>query len=119
MSTDTRNRMPNPLYAAAGAGDLAFQQLRKRLPAAVDGIRDRATTLRARSGDLDHLRAEARTAFATATVRAGEIYRDLVVRGERVVGHVDTTPGKATGVATVRPVRRPRGGAAASTPTGR
>ena len=106
-------RIPTPLYAAAGAGDLAYQQLRK-LPAvvgefsvrAVAGgyeLRERAaaslkvanttaTSLRdkAATTDLDKLRDKATAnavAFAQAAQeRATAVYTALVSHGERVVG---------------------------------
>jgi hypothetical protein len=106
-------RIPAPLYAAAGAGDLAYQQLRK-LPTvvgewsgrAVAGgfeLRERAvaslrvanttaTSLRDRASgtDLDKLRSTAASnaaAFAQAAQeRATAVYTALVSHGERVVG---------------------------------
>ena len=106
MTEQTKTRFPAPLYAAAGAGDLAYQQLRK-LPALVDGLSDKlaaslrvaneqagttAATLRERAGttDFDKLRdnaASSAVAFAqVASERAIATYTALVARGERVVG---------------------------------
>jgi len=106
MTEPTKTRFPAPLYAAAGAGDLAYQQLRK-LPAVINEISDRAaaslktvndtagtraTTLRdkATTADLDKLRTNAASgAVALAQVaqeRALSVYTALVARGERVVG---------------------------------
>jgi heparin binding hemagglutinin HbhA len=106
MTEPTKTRFPAPLYAAAGAGDLAYQQLRK-LPAVINEISDRAaaslktvndtagtraTTLRdkATTADLDKLRTNAASgAVALAQVaqeRALAVYTALVARGERVVG---------------------------------
>jgi heparin binding hemagglutinin HbhA len=106
-------KIPAPLYAAAGAGDLAYQQLRK-LPTVVgelsgravaggfelrekavaslkvaettaSSLRDKATT-----ADLDKLRDKAASnavAFAQAAQeRAVAVYTLLVSHGERVVG---------------------------------
>lgn len=106
-------RIPAPIYAAAGAGDLAYQQLRK-LPTvvgefsgrAVAGgfeLRERAaaslkvanttaSSLRekAATADLDKLRDRAASnaiAFAQAAQeRATAVYIALVSHGERVVG---------------------------------
>jgi heparin binding hemagglutinin HbhA len=107
MTTNTKTRkIPAPLYAAAGAGDLAYQKLRK-LPDQVSQLRGRVselapvvsdvvseTNLRA---DLDRLRHVARRNAATlvagaqlATERAAAVYTELVVRGERVVRNVRT-----------------------------
>ena len=106
MTEQTKTRFPAPLYAAAGAGDLAYQQLRK-LPAVVTELGDRAvaslktanqtanttaSTLRDKAGetDLDKLRSTAATnavAFAQAAQeRALAVYTALVAHGERVVG---------------------------------
>jgi len=103
---ETKTRFPAPLYAAAGAGDLAYQQLRK-LPAKVNEISDRAAAslrtanetaahtaagLREKAGttDFDKLRDTATsTAVAlaqAASERALAVYTALVAHGERVVG---------------------------------
>jgi hypothetical protein len=106
-------KIPTPLYAAAGAGDLAYQQLRK-LPTVVGELsvrafaggyelrekaaaslkvaETRASTLRdkATTADLDKLRDKATSnAFALAQAaqeRAVAVYTLLVSHGERVVG---------------------------------
>jgi heparin binding hemagglutinin HbhA len=106
MTEQTKTRFPAPLYAAAGAGDLAYQQLRK-LPAVVNELGDRAVaSLRtandtasttaatfkttASSTDFDKLRdsaAASALAFAAAAQeRALALYTSLVAHGERVVG---------------------------------
>jgi heparin binding hemagglutinin HbhA len=106
MTEQTKTRFPAPLYAAAGAGDLAYQQLRK-LPAVINELSDRAaaslknanetanttaTSLREKAAttDLDKLRnnaANGAAAFAqVAQERALAVYTALVARGERVVG---------------------------------
>jgi hypothetical protein len=92
MTTEPNTRIPAPLYAAAGAGELAYQQLRK-LPGRVAGLRGRVGTTEV---DVDRLREVARRnaeAFVsgavsgaqTAQERATAIYTDLVTRGEQVV----------------------------------
>jgi heparin binding hemagglutinin HbhA len=92
--TKTRN-IPAPLYAAAGAGDLAYQKLRE-IPAKVAELRSRAGGPEI---DVDRLRTGARrnaAAFVAsaqaAQERAVAIYNDLVARGEQVVrgGATDT-----------------------------
>ncbi|WP_067508921.1 hypothetical protein [Actinoplanes sp. TFC3] len=106
MTEQTKTRIPAPLYAAAGAGDLAWQELRK-LPAVVSQLSDRAVaslktandtasttagSLRETAGatDFGKLRDTAATsavAFAqVAQERAAAVYTSLVARGERVVG---------------------------------
>ena len=102
----TKTRFPAPLYAAAGAGDLAYQQLRK-LPAKVTELSDRAAAslrtanetanstaagLREKAGstDFDKVRETATTTAVTLAQAAGEralaVYTALVAHGERVVG---------------------------------
>lgn len=102
----TKTRFPAPLYAAAGAGDLAYQQLRK-LPAKVTELADQAAAsfktandtatttaagLREKAGttDFDRLRETAATTAVTFAQAAGEralaVYTALVAHGERVVG---------------------------------
>ncbi|MBO0869337.1 MAG: hypothetical protein J2P15_12300 [Micromonosporaceae bacterium] len=91
-NTENRNRLPNPLYAAAGASDIAYQQLRK-LPAKVAELRERVS-----AGELDvkldieRLRGAARrnahavlTSAQAAQDRATAIYTDLVARGEQLM----------------------------------
>ena len=102
MTEQTKTRFPAPLYAAAGAGDLAYQQLRK-LPAVLDELAVRvnefsgqagtkAARLRDKAGtaDIDKIRdnaaASAIALATTATERAVAAYTALVARGERVVG---------------------------------
>ncbi|WP_328462788.1 hypothetical protein OHA21_36195 [Actinoplanes sp. NBC_00393] len=106
MTEQTNTKIPAPLYAAAGAGDLAYQQLRK-LPAVLTQLSDkaaaslkvyneqantRAAELREKANTTDFVAlrenaASAATAFAQlAQDRAIAVYTDLVARGERVVG---------------------------------
>lgn len=115
MTTSTTTRkIPTPLYAAAGAGDLAYQQLRK-LPAQVAHLRARVEELRPAvaeavtdtklRADLDRLRGVARrnaesilaNAQAGAQVaqdRALAVYTELVNRGEKVVAGGRTAEAK-------------------------
>jgi heparin binding hemagglutinin HbhA len=91
------SRIPAPLYAAAGAGDLAYQQLR-RLPAVVTDLRGKAVapgkrSLKRSDLEIERLRETAvRNAAALMTrtqaaqQRALAAYAQLVARGERVVG---------------------------------
>ncbi len=84
----TTRKYPAPLYAAAGAGDLAYQTLRT-IPARVAELRGKTAVPEL---DVDRLRDVARR--NAAMVRAGAqaaqekavaIYTDLVARGEQVV----------------------------------
>jgi len=102
----TKTRFPAPLYAAAGAGDLAYQQLRK-LPAKVTELSDRAAASlrtanetatstaaglreKASTTDFDKLRDSAASSAVAlaqaASERALAVYTALVAHGERVVG---------------------------------
>src|SRR4051812_9763295 len=106
MTDQTKTRFPAPLYAAAGAGDLAYQQLRK-LPGVVSELSEKAaaslrtaneqagtkaTQIRERAAttDFDALKGNAASVATTfaqiAQDRAISIYTSLVERGERVVG---------------------------------
>ncbi|WP_430780613.1 hypothetical protein [Actinoplanes sp. G11-F43] len=106
MTEQTKTKIPAPLYAAAGAGDLAYEQLRK-LPAVVSELGDKAAASlrtyneqagtkaaelrgKAEGADFNALRenaAAAATNFAqVASERALAVYNELVSRGERVVG---------------------------------
>jgi hypothetical protein len=108
MSTQSANtrRIPNPVYAAAGAGDLAYRQLQK-LPAKAMELRGRVAALRpvvtdvvtdavkdpAKRVDVDRLRVIAkrnadvlRTQAKEAQERAAGVYALLVARGEKIVG---------------------------------
>jgi hypothetical protein len=106
MTEQTNTRFPAPLYAAAGAGDLAYQQLRK-LPGVVSELSEKAaaslrtaneqagtkaTQIRERAAttDFDALKGNAASVATTfaqiAQDRAISIYTSLVERGERVVG---------------------------------
>ena len=100
-----RTELPAAVYAAAGVGELAYQQLRK-LPEtaartlrsageAADAWRDRVRT-RANERDLatrlEQVRESARHGAATLAAQAAVAqekatisYRSLVARGERVV----------------------------------
>lgn len=91
------NRIPAPLYAAAGAGDLAYQQLR-RLPAVVTDLRGKAVgpgkrSIKRTDLEIERLRETAvrnaavlMTRTQAAQQRALAAYAQLVARGERVVG---------------------------------
>ena len=106
MTEQTKARFPAPLYAAAGAGDLAYQQLRK-LPAVVTELSEKAAASlrtyneqanvkaaqlreKAQTTDFDALRGNAAsvaTSFAQlAQERTVAAYTALVARGEKVVG---------------------------------
>ena len=102
MSTDTK--IPTPLYAAAGAGDLAMKQLRK-LPARAAELRDKVA---ASDLDLDKLREIARRNAATLMSNAQVVYADLVKHGAEVVaarsGAVETEATEAANATDVKPV---------------
>ena len=115
--TETTNaRIPGPLYAAAGAGDIAIENLRKlpakvaelqgEIPGRITKIQDKITQkvaelpslaaeLRQRvvDADTDKLRESARRnaqvvlgRAQTAQKKTVALYEELVARGELVVG---------------------------------
>lgn len=67
------SRIPAPLYAAAGAGDLAYQQLRK-LPATVSELRNRVAADLS-TVDGAELRQKATETWRTATATAENLRR--------------------------------------------
>ncbi|WP_027661491.1 hypothetical protein [Salinispora fenicalii] len=67
------SRIPAPIYAAAGAGDLAYQQLRK-LPAAVTELRNRVAADLS-TVDGAELRQKATETLRTATATAENLRR--------------------------------------------
>ncbi|WP_030441106.1 hypothetical protein [Actinoplanes subtropicus] len=113
MTDQTKTKLPTPLYAAAGAGDLAYQQLRK-LPAVLTELSEKAaaslrtyneqagakatelgakaTQLRekAQATDFDALRGNAASVATSLAQLAQErtvaAYTALVAHGEKVVG---------------------------------
>lgn len=129
-SKSTTRKIPTPLYAAAGAGDLAYQQLRKlpeqvaQLRALVEELRPAGPEANLRS-DLNRLRGVARrnaasfisSAQAGAQVaqdRAVALYTDLVARGEKVVStargaeaKIEIAPGQQTVTAEITATETP------------
>jgi heparin binding hemagglutinin HbhA len=112
--TDSR-KIPTPLYAAAGAGELAYEQLR-RLPERVAELRGRVAELRPAvaeavtdrvsernlRADIDKLRDSARrnaqvfvASAQVAQKQATAVYDELVARGERIVAGARTEQAKA------------------------
>lgn len=92
-----RSDIPGPIYAAAGAGEIAYQKLRQ-LPAAAArtaaGVRQRLSAPdQDRSVvDLARVRESAQRGTAQLVARAADVqdraaagYRRLVARGERVM----------------------------------
>jgi heparin binding hemagglutinin HbhA len=108
MTQSTKNRIPGPLYAAAGAGDLAYQKLRK-LPAVLGELTGKAAAgtadlrekaavnsaelrEKAAAGTAELREAALRNAAAVvagaqvAQEKASAVYEELVARGARVIG---------------------------------
>lgn len=94
--TNQRAHLPAPVYAAAGAGELAFKKLRTLPERAVHA----AGTLRGRvavrdrdlAAELARMRESAQRGTAVLAARAAAAqeraatgYRNLVARGERVI----------------------------------
>jgi heparin binding hemagglutinin HbhA len=124
-SSTTTRKIPAPLYAAAGAGDLAYQRLRK-LPEQVANLRERVAELRpavseavaetSLRADFERLSNAARRNLVAgaqlATERAAAVYTELVNRGERVVRNVRTTEAAievapASGTVTTKAATKP------------
>jgi hypothetical protein len=82
MSEQSKTKIPAPLYAAAGAGDLAYQQLRK-LPGVVSELTGKAATsgadLRERTSGLRERSVELREKAATSGAELRGKARDRAV----------------------------------------
>ena len=114
MTTKTTRKYPAPVYAAAGAGDLAYRTLRT-IPAKVAELRNRTGApeidVQKLRGDVQKLRGVARrnaAAFVAGVEAAQEkavaIYTELVARGEQVVGGAKAPETKVVQIAPVAEV---------------
>jgi hypothetical protein len=99
---DTKDKKhSSAVYAAAGIGELAYQQLRK-IPALAEDLRTKAGQLReqgpswraqatdkaaelAGKVDVEKIRTALVTNAQKAAEKAASLYEDLVARGEKVV----------------------------------
>jgi hypothetical protein len=77
MTATTTSKIPAPLYAVAGVGELAYRQLR-RLPTRVERL----------PVIVAELRSEIPTAMSSFVAQAQGVYHGLVARGERTVAAV-------------------------------
>lgn len=101
MNTTQDKKRNSAVYAAAGIGDLAYEQL-KKIPALAEELRTKAGTLReqgpswraqatdkaaelAGKVDVDKIREALVTNAQKAAEKATSLYEDLVARGEKVV----------------------------------
>ena len=103
----SKTDIPSPLYAAAGAGELAYEKLRKLPELAsrtAEELRQRlATRDRNLNAELARVRESAQRGTAVVVARAATAqeravtgYRNLVARGEKVVGsRIGATTGRA------------------------
>jgi hypothetical protein len=121
VTTKTTRKYPAPVYAAAGAGDLAYRTLRT-IPAKVAELRNRTGApeidvqklrgdVQKLRGDVQKLRGVARrnaAAFVAGVEAAQEkavaIYTELVARGEQVVGGAKAPETKVVQIAPVAEV---------------
>lgn len=118
----SKRELPTAVYAAAGAGDLAYQRLRKLPDTAARTLRSTAADLRRRVAegpglDLSRVRESAQRNAAAAAAKASSAqqkavagYRRLVAHGEQVIAqreardaHVRAEPAAAIAVADSRP----------------
>jgi heparin binding hemagglutinin HbhA len=102
MTQPTKNRIPRAVYAAAGAGDLAYRRLRK-LPAVLGALTGKAAAgtadLRGKAGvNSTELRKTARRNAAAVVAgaqvvqeKATKVYEELVAHGARVIGRSGET----------------------------
>jgi hypothetical protein len=107
----TTVRLRRPLYAVAGAGELAYRRL-QRLPEQVEALRDRITprvrSLRELPGRVEALRAGVPARVNTLVTEARHVYGDLVAHGEKIVTGRAAAAGNGTALATapVKAVRK-------------
>jgi hypothetical protein len=96
----TQRKVPTPLYAAAGAGDLAYRQLRKLRGKVLElrPVVTEAVSEQRLRADLDRLRVVARrnakavvNGAQGAQERATKYYTRLVTHGQTVVRSARTT----------------------------
>jgi hypothetical protein len=108
----TTTRLRKPLYAVAGAGELAYRRL-QRLPEQVEALRELITP-RVRSlrdelpGRVEALRAEVPSRVTTFVAGARHVYSDLVAHGEKIVArHPESRNGAAVATVPAKAVRKP------------
>jgi len=81
-----------PLYAVAGAGDLAVEKLRHGLTALRGDLREEPKATRARAGalrqDVTQLTHKTEVFAHGQLDKAAETYDDLAGRGERLMGRI-------------------------------
>jgi len=106
--TSATTRLPKPLYAVAGAGELAYRRLRT-LPERVEALRERITprvrTLRSElPGRVEALRTEVPTRVNALVAEARQTYGGLVAHGEQLVDSARTRRhGTTAGTVAKRP----------------
>jgi hypothetical protein len=104
-------RIPNPVYAVAGAGTLAYRQLlelREEIPARVAGLqKDLAELQKEIPARVEQFRADVPTAVNSLVTGAVHAYGTLVAAGEKVVGRGRTvTAVVSTHTTPARPARK-------------
>ena len=75
-------KLPGPVYFAAGATDLAVEKLRE-IPAEYKRLQDRA-----RRVDASTVRVAVEDYSNQASGKAGQMYSDLVLRGQKLVNSI-------------------------------
>jgi hypothetical protein len=125
--TKAEQKRSSAVYAAAGIGDLAVEQLRK-LPVLAEQLRTRATHLREQGPslraqatekaaeltgrvDVEKIRTTVVANAQKAAEKAAGVYGDLVARGAKVVEPITdpvVVPTPASTVAAKSTARRPR-----------
>ncbi len=121
MATTNRpsqDRPRNPLYASVGVGDAAVAKLRElpaelhKLPTELQKVPAELQKLPgAVTGSVKVLREQA----ALLSNRANDLYADLTVRGEKLVGAVRHQPATEAATSQATSAKRATKGAATST----
>jgi hypothetical protein len=97
-TVQTTPRLPRPLYAVAGVGDLAYRRISAGVRTLREDLPNRVDALWAQ---VPALRAQVPARVTTIVAEARDVYTGLVAHGEQVVDTARTH--RANGHATVTP----------------
>lgn len=111
MTQQTKTKYPSAVYAAAGVGDLVYQQLRKLQSKAIEFGSEQAPQWKQKVAefgaglDADKVRDTVVTGTQVAAERATKVYGTLVARGEKAFGtdEVPTSAAEATALIAEAP----------------
>jgi hypothetical protein len=99
--TQQKTKYPSAFYAAAGVGDLVYEQLRKLQVKAIAFGNEQAPQWKRRVADLsvkvdaDRVRETVVSGTQVAAERATQVYSTLVARGEKAFADEQPVPAAA------------------------